>query len=37
MGAKGLVSGDSVLIGNRRLMDEERVDLAGLEGGRGAG
>lgn len=26
-----MVDGDTVLVGNRRLMDAERVDLAGLE------
>ncbi|GMV59651.1 MAG: copper-translocating P-type ATPase [Betaproteobacteria bacterium] len=31
MGARATVGGDAALIGNRRLMDEERVDLAGLE------
>jgi len=31
MGARATVGGDAALIGNRRLMDAERVDLAGLE------
>ena len=31
MGAKAVVDGDPVLIGNRRLMDAERVDMAGME------
>ena len=30
-GARAEVSGKTVLIGNRRLMDEEKVDMAGLE------
>ena len=30
-GAQAEVEGRTVVIGNRRLMDEERVDLAGLE------
>ncbi|MFZ5510270.1 MAG: heavy metal translocating P-type ATPase [Pseudomonadota bacterium] len=31
MGAKGMLEGEPVLVGNRRLMDAEGVDLAGLE------
>ncbi|MEW5888187.1 MAG: heavy metal translocating P-type ATPase [Pseudomonadota bacterium] len=31
MGAKAMLDGEPVLIGNRRLMDAEGVDLAGLE------
>jgi len=31
MGAKARLGGDALLIGNRRLMDAEKVDLAGLE------
>jgi len=31
MGARAVLDGDPVLVGNRRLMDAERVDLAGLE------
>ena len=31
MGARAVVEGEPALIGNRRLMDAERVDLAGLE------
>ena len=30
MGARAVVGGEAALIGNRRLMDAERVDLAGL-------
>lgn len=33
MGARALSGGQSALAGNRRLMDAERVDLAGLEEG----
>jgi Cu2+-exporting ATPase len=32
MGARATVSGELALVGNRRLMDAERVDLADLEG-----
>jgi Cu2+-exporting ATPase len=31
MGAKGSIEGDAVLIGNQRLMEEGRIDLAGWE------
>jgi Cu2+-exporting ATPase len=31
MGAKAVLDRDPVLIGNRRLMDAERVDMAGME------
>jgi Cu2+-exporting ATPase len=31
MGARAMVASEGVLVGNRRLMDAERVDLAGLE------
>jgi Cu2+-exporting ATPase len=31
MGARATVDGEPALVGNRRLMDAERVDLAGLE------
>ncbi len=31
MGARARLGGDALLIGNRRLMDAEKVDLAGLE------
>ncbi len=31
MGAKGVLEGETVLIGNRRLMDAEKVDMAGLQ------
>src|SRR3990170_2000170 len=31
MGAKAVLDGDPVLIGNRRLMDAEKINLAGLE------
>ncbi|HEY4659185.1 MAG TPA: heavy metal translocating P-type ATPase, partial [Gemmatimonadaceae bacterium] len=31
MGASARLGGDALLIGNRRLMDAEKVDLAGLE------
>jgi Cu2+-exporting ATPase len=31
MGAKAVLDGDPLLIGNRRLMDAERVDMAGME------
>jgi Cu2+-exporting ATPase len=31
MGARATVGGETALVGNRRLMDTERVDLAGLE------
>ena len=31
MGAKAVLDGDPVLVGNRRLMDAERIDLAGME------
>jgi Cu2+-exporting ATPase len=31
MGAKAVLDGDPVLVGNRRLMDIERVDMAGME------
>ncbi|HSD41289.1 MAG TPA: heavy metal translocating P-type ATPase [Burkholderiales bacterium] len=31
MGAKAVLGGDPLLIGNRRLMDAERVDMVGME------
>jgi Cu2+-exporting ATPase len=31
MGAKAVLDGDPVLVGNRRLMDAERVDMAGVQ------
>jgi len=31
MGAKARLGGDALLIGNRRLMDTEKVDLAGMD------
>ena len=32
MGARAIADGEPALIGNRRLMDAEQVDLAGMEG-----